>query len=216
MQIPKQQIELASATEESRYTLRGVFFDIEKQRLVATDGHMMAVAACKPDKDDQRGVISIRAIKQTRAAARRIPRKLRAKVVQGIRCLKKVCTLKTQDGEVTVFPRPTGEFPAYEKVLPKDFKGAPVALLNPKLLKQLIDAITTDEAPGHSDCVAIWIDHAPGKTTEKCMLIAPIIGDALGIIMPMMPMRNPTEITAEQVFSRITPTPLGAAFSEAK
>jgi hypothetical protein len=218
MKIPRQKIELASSTEETRYTLRGVFADVKNNRVCATDGHMMAIAAAEFAPDDQAGVISLRAMREARAAAKRVPRGMRKPTAknffeQTIRLLKRVCTLKSHDGEVQVLQRPTGTFPEYIKVIPA-VKGRPDAILNSKLLQQLMAAVTTDEVPGRTDSIAIWIDHAPGCPTEKCVLIAPLVGNALGVLMPM---RDQEQITGEQVLARITPKHLlGAAHSEAK
>jgi hypothetical protein len=202
MKLPKHRVELASSKEETRFTLKGVFADVEKKRLIATDGHMMVIAAAEFAPDDQSGIISLRTIREARAAARRIPRAMRTTFSLTVRLLKRVVTIKTHDNELSVIQRPTGEFPKYEKVLPTHFKGAPVAILGAELLRRLMEAVTTSDMPNHTDSVAIWIDHEPGKFTDKCVMIAPLEGNALGILMPM---RDQSGITAEKVFERITP-----------
>ena len=54
------------AVSRDREHLKHVHLDIKARKLVATDGHMMVVIPCEPDKADSDGPVSVVAIEYAR------------------------------------------------------------------------------------------------------------------------------------------------------
>jgi hypothetical protein len=89
--------------------LQNVYFDADKQKLIATDGKHMAVVACEKEEGDTSGFISPEAIKEYRKQS------------------KKSLVSLVANGQQKIGPfsleRPTaeqhGQFPNWEMVLPK-------------------------------------------------------------------------------------------------
>ena len=77
MRLPVGKIEQAASTEESRkplstsYTLKAVKLDVETKRMMATDGHILAIVPVEVDATDHSGLLSVDSMKQIRAMQRR-------------------------------------------------------------------------------------------------------------------------------------------------
>jgi DNA polymerase III sliding clamp (beta) subunit (PCNA family) len=52
MKIPRYKIEEATCKESTRYGIEDVYFDAQKNILVATDGHQISVVPCESEPGD--------------------------------------------------------------------------------------------------------------------------------------------------------------------
>jgi len=59
MKLPEAKIELAASDEASRYTLQAVKLDVEHKRIMATDGHILAIVPCEVSPDDHSALLSL-------------------------------------------------------------------------------------------------------------------------------------------------------------
>lgn len=71
MKFPSNKIEAAVSSEATRYTIQAVKLDVEKKKLIATDGHIMAVVPCTVDENDHSGLIGVDAVKLIRDITKR-------------------------------------------------------------------------------------------------------------------------------------------------
>jgi DNA polymerase III sliding clamp (beta) subunit (PCNA family) len=174
MKLPKGKIELAASTEESRYAPKAVKLDVENKRMLATDGHILAIVPTEVADTDHSGLIAVDSFKQIRAMQKRatIPVNI---AVNG----KAVATGR---GETAEYELVSGTFPNADAVIPKGekYEGAPTIELNVDLLMRLAKALGADEA--HQGAVVkLWIKDGNSvvlvKTDEN--------PDAIGVIMPV-------------------------------
>ena len=117
-----------------RPQLQNVYFDADKQKLIATDGKHMAVIPCEKEDGDTSGFISPEAIKEYRKQS------------------KKSLVSLIANGQQKIGPfsleRPTtethGQYPNWEAVIPKEDAEKPVTFevgLNASLLLQIAQAL---------------------------------------------------------------------------
>ncbi len=66
MKIPTLKIESATAKKDVRKCMESARLDVENQRLIATDGHILAIIPAEIDDGDTTGPISVEAIKAAR------------------------------------------------------------------------------------------------------------------------------------------------------
>lgn len=189
MKVPKQRIENASATEKTRYTMQGVYLDVENQVLVATNGHILAAVPAEIEKGD---------------AMKRVKPLLREAARASIAALKKTI-VRAPNGETTAWQRPVGRFPnPWQKVLPKT-TGAPDVVFNLALLCRLADALRagplTKGMEGSEAMVRLWIDKKAQPSTSG-ILVA--VGNELQGVGVLMPMRD-NGMTAEKVLAFLKP-----------
>lgn len=170
MQLPNTQIELAASTEESRYTLRAVKFDVEGKRIMATDGHILAIVPCEPAEGDHSSLIPLDAMKAIRTMER---------------ASKHVPVQVTTNGKITAkggggtseFEAMEGQFPNVDMVVPKDGAWTLTIGLDAELLYKLAKAITPK---GEGLIVKLQIKDGQSSvkvTTSK-------LEGAIGVIMP--------------------------------
>ena len=177
MRLPVGKIEQAASTEESRCTLKAVKLDVENKRMMATDGHILAIVPVEVDATDHSGLLSVDSMKQIRAMQRRsksIPVNI---AVNG----KATATGKSETSE---FELVTGQFPNVDAVIPtgEKYEGPATVCFNVDLLVRLAKALGADEAH-QGTIVQLWIKDASSpvlvKTSEN--------PEAIGVLMPYRP-----------------------------
>jgi DNA polymerase III sliding clamp (beta) subunit (PCNA family) len=175
MKLPKGKIELAASLDESHYTLKAVKLDVENKRMLATDGHILAIVPTEVADTDHSGLIAVDSFKQIRAMQKRAKSVPVTIAVNG----KAVATGR---GETAEYELVSGTFPNADAVIPKGekYEGAPTIGLNVDLLMRLAKALGADEA--HQGAVVkLWIKDGNSvvlvKTDEN--------PDAIGAIMPV-------------------------------
>lgn len=128
MKVPKARIELACSKDAMRYALNSVFLDKEANRLVASDGHIMAVVPADGCEGDTGGLVPIAAIKEARKAS-----KTPQVILNG--------DARLADGRS--FPRGEGDFPDYRKLLLDEKEEYfHEVKINAKLLLRLAESIS--------------------------------------------------------------------------
>ena len=177
MRLPVGKIEQAASTEESPYTLKAVKLDVENKRMMATDGHILAIVPVEVDATDHSGLLSVDSMKQIRAMQRRsksIPVNI---AVNG----KATATGKSETSE---FELVTGQFPNVDAVIPtgKKYEGPATVCFNVDSLVRLAKALGADEAH-QGTIVQLWIKDASSpvlvKTSEN--------PEAIGVLTPCRP-----------------------------
>lgn len=172
MQLPNSRIELAASTESSRYTLQAVKLDVEKKRMMATDGHILAIVPCEVSADDHSALISTDSIKRIRAMQKR------AKLVPvQVRTNGKVTAVAP--GETAEYDLSTGTFPNVDAVIPAT-DGPCTICINAELLLRLATALTPDMDKHNPPIVKLWIKDAHSSILVKTSKNP----DAVGVMMP--------------------------------
>lgn len=155
-------------------SIQHLWFDATTERLIATNGWVMAVVPVTKEDDDTSGAITAVAVN----AARKVAKKDK-KLVAAIKANK---TLGLTDG--TIFPRPEmneTDYPPYAAVKPSWKRGDPGVLtlgINPRLL------LDTALAVGRNGDIEISIlVPQDGKTMLEPIIIHGL-ETAEGLIMP--------------------------------
>ena len=169
MKLPKEKIERVTAlsSEERRYVLTSVMLDVEKKRLLATNGYIAVVIPCEPDEGDVSGLIPATAFK----LARRF----------GIDCIKAtgetilLSKVHAEEYCITIeIKRPIGAFPNIDATIPQA-SGLPTFAVSLDRLSDVISAIVV----GPGAAVGIW----PGKDLTTGAYVEYRQGH--GVIMPV-------------------------------
>lgn len=170
MRLPESKIELAASTEESRYTLKAVKLDVEHKRIMATDGHILAIVPCEVTAQDHSVLIPTDSMKQLRAMQKRSK-----SVPVEIHTNGKIEA--TGKAEQASFEVMQGQFPNVDMVVPKYDSPLVTIRLNAELLYKLAQAITP---AGESLIVSLTI-----KDSQSSVLVKTSKNeDAIGVIMP--------------------------------
>lgn len=137
MQIVKEQkIEKAVSTDQLRFAMTGVYYNAEKEELIATDGKKLVVLPAKKTNDlETSGLISPVAFTEARK-------------VKGVQHIE-------SNGDIEYLHKDLGlqkvkhidaTYPNYEQVIPKD-DGYEIKIgLNPKMLKDISEALGSTES----------------------------------------------------------------------
>lgn len=123
------QIEKSAAKKDIRENLNYVYLDRDNDRLLATDGHILAVVPAQCADDDVSGYVSVDAIKAARKANKHDA------------TIKANGSLAVVNGPTFDRPDPGLPFPDIDRVIP-EVTGDPDIALNAKLLLQLAEAIS--------------------------------------------------------------------------
>lgn len=169
MKLPESQIELAAATDNSRYTLQAVKLDVPNRRIMATDGHILAIVPCEVAEDDHSVLISTESMKNMRAIQKRAKH-----VPVNIRTNGKVTV--TAPSENAEYEVTTGTFPNVDMVV-REFTGAATITLNVDLLMRLAKAMVPK---GNNLIVSLYVKDAQSSVMVK----AGNAPDAVGVTMP--------------------------------
>jgi DNA polymerase III sliding clamp (beta) subunit (PCNA family) len=171
---PKTLIEKAATTEESRYSLQGVLYDVEHKCLVATDGHILAVVPHEPENGDAKKIIPLKAFQAMRKRGSKEKPVVVSQEERGV--------MVKHDGEERTFIYPSGQFPNYRPLLPKkDDKYDFVVALDIRLLVRLAAALTEKGAPNDS-LLKLYV-----KKADQAVLVRPsgAPDEVMGLIMPI-------------------------------
>lgn len=169
MKLPETEIELAAGKDELRYTLKAVKFDVEGKRIMATQGHILAIVPCEPSKDDHSALIPLDAVKNIRAMQKRAK-----SVPVEVHTNSKITA--QGPGEQAEFEAMNGQFPNVDMVVPKDDAATLTIGINAELLYQLARAITPK---GESLIVKLQI-----KDAQSSVKVTSTLKGAVGVIMP--------------------------------
>src|SRR3990172_5585006 len=66
MKTPNSKIENGVAKKDMRYYLNDAWLDVEKKRIVSTNGHICAIVPIEMDDGDTTGPVSVEVLKQAR------------------------------------------------------------------------------------------------------------------------------------------------------
>lgn len=110
MRIPSTKIEAAAATRDVRAYINQPWLDVERQRIVATDGHILAIVPIETDEGDASGPIPTEAIKAARKMYRHTPDAMGVFKANGAIAFPNGYTIPRPDG--------IGEFPDVDRLVP--------------------------------------------------------------------------------------------------
>ena len=169
MEIPKGKIEGCTAKASygvgTRAALAGVYLDVEKKTLSASNGKILAVIPVKVSEDDSSGFITPDQLKRGRKGTTR---------ANPMSTLRANGDIKYSDGSTS--PREDlGTFPDLSVVTPNKEDETISIILDAGLLKQLADAVS-DTKMGHG--VKLHI-----KNASAPIRVEGTLGN--GVIMPM-------------------------------
>jgi hypothetical protein len=168
MRFPSTKIEAVCSKKDHRAFLNHVHLDRNdygQSRLVATDGHILAVKPVQVDDGDTSGAIPAEALKRTRELCKNVD----------VSFMQVNGACKTIDK--AEFPRPECTMPNYRKVA-KSFKYAGRSIiLDAKQLKQLADALNDDGSARIE--IMLNVDESGPN------LVKPYRGNGYGLVMPI-------------------------------
>lgn len=172
--------ELLVEAEAGRYRTDCMLFVREcaplggKAALVATNRRALIVLPVETEKDDVDGLVSIAAMRCARE--REAHPSLVGLFHVHMRLLEKEIQVVNRGTLVATFPRPEGEFPRYEGVIPEPKDGAPTVSLSVQYLRDLADAAGENH-------VAVTLEggkDAPHRVFQTHT-------GAIGVLMPITP-----------------------------
>lgn len=173
MKLPEARIEMVASDEESRFALNGVFYDVSKNVLVATDGRMLAVLPHDHEDGDAGGIIPAEAFKDARKLAKKAKkRKTELAILQDDQSV----TFSVEGLQSASFDLVKGEFPKYEALLPKNGDMPPFTVaLNAELLYRLALALQEESTIVHL--------HISGP--DAAIVVKPSAAkNSIGLLMP--------------------------------
>ena len=178
MRYPDTKIEAVCGTDARRGAIQQPWLDVDNKRMIATNGHVLAVLPVLPCVDDVTGTVPVDAIKAARA--------------KGAECGgdSGECYLSANSDVSTAngarFQRPDETFVDYEKVIPKKPQNDPDIILDAALLKRLSDALHNRK--GGKDCrLAFWFsktDRGAVDSGGSVRVQPPHDDERVGVIMP--------------------------------
>ena len=166
MKTPISKIESATAGKhEVRYYLKNAWLDVEKKRLIATDGHICAIVPAELEEGDITGPITSEALKNARAS--------KSKSIEAKGSL-------VLDNSAS-YPREPGiKYPDVDRIRPtEEFKI--VISLDAALLLRLAEAINDPEKNYRKSQVVTLHISGPESTVQ----VTGNNPDAVGMIMPI-------------------------------
>lgn len=158
MKFPKNaKIEKCASRDISRAHLVNPYLDVKGSRLVATDGHAMAIVTVEVGSDDHDGPVTSEALQAARKAIPKHGGDMAEINVNGSQAIPGGAT----------FPRPAAvSFPPVDAVIPTYGEDAIRISFNPWLLLRAVEAIGADskiEAP-----IVLTFASKPDKNGERC------------------------------------------------
>lgn len=163
MKAPKAKLEnvCEKATKGARHYLTAPYLDVAKARLIATNGHALALHPVEIGDGDTTGHVPVDALKAARA-----------KRADGVIVLNGNATA----GGVQ-YPRPDlGQYPDVDRVIPAKPDTPPTVIFDAELLLDLVRALT-DKKP----IVRVWVGK-PGDALYIEAMHAP--EGVVGVLMP--------------------------------
>lgn len=180
MKIPNTKFEkcAAEARNDPRTYLSQPWLDVDKKRLLTTDGHVMAVIPVEVDNDDTTGHVPMDAVK----AARKVYRK------------DSELLLEKEHANVygTRFPRgDLGKYPNVDQIIEplNNGKGDPDVVLDARLLYNLAQALIECKSTEQARVKLYFKRNEKGEVDKTCALRVEGLGPnalagAFGVIMP--------------------------------
>lgn len=154
MKYPDTKIELAAGKSDVRAYLNAPYLDVDNAKLVATDGHILAVLPVELDDGDTSGPVPIEAMKVAR-------QRVNLRDENGAKtdpCIK--CNTAAEVNSGASFPQGDMEtkYPDYERVMAKRPQVDPDITFDAKLLINLVDALSDR---GEGSIVSLWFAKDP-------------------------------------------------------
>jgi len=147
MKLPRTKIWEAAATDKERPTLTNVHYNVEKKRLEAADGFILAVCPVEPDNKDKGGIVPVDVIKGAmKASTRKGKVPTMTETVEGF--IAGVANNGTESIVGNSYLPVEGQFPDVDAITPK---GEPeyVMTIDAELLYRLAMAICEDKSGGN-------------------------------------------------------------------
>ena len=178
MKIPNTKFDKCADPKGSRPYLREPWLDVDKERLVATNGHVMVVIPVEVDSDDTTGHVPMDAVKAARKVTKDDPHLL----------------METEHANAYGGRYPRGDLGKYPNVdqiiepLPKG-EGEADIILDAKMLYDLAQALMTCKTTEPAR-VRLYFKKDDEGTVDKTAAIRVVplspnaAADAFGVIMP--------------------------------
>jgi DNA polymerase III sliding clamp (beta) subunit (PCNA family) len=173
MKLPKSKIELV-AGDEAGFSLNNVKLDVEGKRMLAINGHALAIIPIEVEEGDHSALIPVEVLKALRTFANRTKQKdLRISVNGMIKAEFK--------GEKQEHALGEGTFPNADLVvrLVRQPEGPATIIFNAQTLLNLVKALSDPTAP-NSDVISIWVKDGQSSIILKSSSNP----DAIGMLMP--------------------------------
>lgn len=177
MKMPSNKIENVADKKASRYTLNAVKLDVQGKRIMATNGHILAIVPCEVETEDHSTLIPLETVAAVRALQRR------AKSVP-VKVTTNGKIVAEGNGERLEHEPFVGAFPNVDIVVPK-FEGPATISLSVDLLYRLAEALHAEgigaNNPGH---ISLWI-----KDPQSAVLVKAVGSKDVGAVGVIMPVR---------------------------
>ena len=168
MKALHSKIELAVSKDTSRPQIGHVHLDVDKSRLLATNGHIAAIVPVQLDSGDTSGPISIDAIKQARKEDKR----------SGDYHIRANGGLELSNGAMLPRESDVQQFPDIDRVINPNGEPVVSVSFNAKLLYELAQALGTTNRGQHQVTLEI-------RDENNVILVTARGCEAHGAIMPM-------------------------------
>lgn len=177
MKLPNAEIEQAVSPDQSRFTIGGVLLDVEAKKLIATDGHILAVIPADIEDNDHRGIIPTEAMQ----TARKMSKAAKADATIQVNGKANI----TAGNQQASFDLETGNFPRYQEVMAK-MEGPATVSFNVNLLLRLAKALdnrdASDKRHKKEIIVSLWI-----KDSQSSIGVSASGSENAGVLMPCRP-----------------------------
>lgn len=183
MQIPSTKVEAAAATKDVRAYINQPWLDVERKRIVATDGSIMAIVPIETGDEDVTGPIPTEAIKAAR--------KMYRDTGDAPDLIKANGAIVFPNGYTIPRPEGIGTFPDVDRVVPKVAADAqPDVSIDARLLARLQEAIADQGAKYHGVSLYFQRDQDGRIDATAPILVKPgtrCDSGAIGVLMPLRP-----------------------------
>ena len=169
----KKSIEQCAGKNDTRFYLNNPYLDAENKRLVATNGHCLAVVPVELSEGDTSGPVSADALKAARKTLAVFNPDLNGEA-------ELVCNDQLEVTDGPTFPRPSfngNKYPDIDAVVP-DKKGRICVGVRVQYLADVAKAIADSKHGG----VKLWIDP---ENSETVSILLEGENGAYGVVMPM-------------------------------
>ena len=167
----KPWLTCCTPKDAGRDSIMDPWLDVEKKLLISTNGRILSKLVIETETGDVSGRVPVAALKEAIKAAKKWPD-------ARIDCSNPKA-VKIMDGRT--WPRPDGQFPNWEQVLPNNAgRGTARLILNAALLADLIAAM------GDTDKMAATLEfQLDAEWDAKPLPILVTCNGETGVIMPM-------------------------------
>jgi hypothetical protein len=194
MEIPKGEIERACMDRDrataSKYRLDCVYLDVENERVIASDGHILVRRSVKVSEEDTSGLIPKEVLEYAR--------QFHAETLVAKEKTLSVYQKNTSERALGIFPRPTGNYPPKIALFFDIPDQPPMFVLNPEVLLKAVEAMKTvrcdyDSLPERDLLMNLAFYASDDPTTKPC-LVSPMVSgqkmsdvdaECLCVLMPL-------------------------------